>query len=219
MKLKSVTKNEVLNFDWEDFSKRINRLFGFFSKHSRIPINADRWEEFIYMTLRDMGEKYKGGLPRWDIGSHSPGADIWIDKFAISAKSGTIKNNFLTVSSNRLTRFGDLKEMLKYIDGSGKNFDFYLCCSRTKTKKELKYEVFITNSNIFKASLLNWEETFLKGTGKSSGWMGTNKIGLTLHIRKKMSNQLWISIPLSKCKKISEFIIPIEKLGATPIPF
>lgn len=212
-------KNDYSDFNWGTFSKGILKLFEFFTKYSRIPINSDRWEEFIFLALRDMGEKYKGQEPRWDIGSHAPGADIWIDKFSISAKSGSLNKKFINISSNRLTRFEDLEEMTKYLDGPGKNFDFYLCCARSQTKFKVNYSVFLVKSNVFKASSMKWGEMFKKNGGQSSGWRGEGKNGLCLEIRRKMSNQLWICLPLSKCTKILEFEIPIEKLGNTPIPF
>ena len=213
------TKSKNRSFNWKKFSTNINKLFEFFTRYSRLPINADRWEEFIYIVLRDMGEKYKGGLPRWDIGSHAPGADIWIDRFSISAKSGSIKNDFITLSSNRLTRFELHEEMIQYIDGAGKNFDFYLCCARSQNKKKVNYSVFLIKPNVFKASSLKWEETFKKKDGLSSGWRGEGRNGICVEIIRKMSNQLWITIPLKKCTKISEFEISIDKLGATPIPY
>ena len=208
----SRTKSPKIKFDWKLFSKRIRNSFHFFSKYSRVPINADRWEELIFTTLRDMGEKYQGGKPKWIPDSHAPGADIWTDAFAISAKSGSLKNGFLVLSSCRLTRFKSLEEMVAFLDGpAGKNFDFYLCCARIETKSELTYEVYKVPVKIFIASSVGWRKTV-------GGWQGDSPNGVGSVIVKKMSNQLWLSVPIGLCEKITEFKIAISDWGATPLP-
>lgn len=177
-----------------------------------MPINSDRWEEFIFTTLRDMGEAYQGSEPKWVRGSHAPGADVWTDKFAISAKSGSLKNGFLVLSSCRLTRFKNLEEMIMFLDGpSGKNFDFYLCCARVETKSELTYQVYKVPVDVFVASSVDWRKT-------KSGWDGSSSNGVIASIVKKMSNQLWLNIPIGLCEKITEFKISLSDLGATPLP-
>ncbi|MFA6503086.1 MAG: hypothetical protein WCT45_02420 [Candidatus Paceibacterota bacterium] len=199
-------------FDWKSFSGLIRNSFHFFSKYSRVPINADRWEEFIFTTLRDMGETYQGGEPKWIRGSHAPGADVWTDTFAISAKSGALKNGSIVLSSCRLTRFVSLKDMIAFLDGpAGKNFDFYLCCARIETKSELTYQVYKVPAEVFAASSVSWKET-------KSGWEGDSSNGVSAAIVRKMSNQLWLKVPLALCEKITEFTIPLSDLGATPLP-
>jgi hypothetical protein len=208
----SRAKSVKIKFDWKLFSKRIRNSFHFFSKYSRAPINADRWEELIFTTLRDMGEQYQGGKPKWIPGSHVPGADIWTDAFAISAKSGSLKKGFLVLSSCRLTRFKSLEEMVAFLDGpAGKNFDFYLCCARTETKNELTYEIYKVPVKIFAASSVDWKETV-------GGWQGSSPNGVGAVIVKKMSNQLWLNVPIGLCEKITEFKIAPSDWGTTPLP-
>lgn len=205
-------KSVKTKFDWGLFSKRIRNSFRFFSKYSRVPINADRWEEFIFTTLRDMGEKYQGDIPKWVVGSHAPGADIWIDAFAISAKSGSLRNGFLILSSCRLTRFENLKDMVEYLDGpDGKNFNFYLCCSRKQIGDELVYKVYKVPAKVFVASSIGWKRT-------TGGWEGSSPNGVMARIVKKMSNQLWLTIPIDFCEEITEFRITLADWGVTPLP-
>ena len=205
-------KGSKVKFDWTAFSKLIRNSFHFFSKHSRVPINADRWEELIFTTLRDMGETYQGGEPKWVRGSHAPGADVWTDKFAISAKSGSLKNGFLVLSSCRLTRFKKIEEMIAFLDGHvGKNFDFYLCCARVETKSEMIYQVYKVPAEVFVASSIGWKKT-------RSGWEGSSSNGVRASIVKNMSNQLWLNVPIGLCEEITEFKISLSDLGATPLP-
>lgn len=215
MKLKNIYKKEILEFDWDTFSKKIRILFDFSQKNSVVAINADRWEELIYVVLKNMGMNYEGKAPKWILGSHKPGADIWIDQFSISAKSGNITKEKLVLSSYRLTRFNTLKQMIEFIDSEdGKNFDIYLCSARIdRSDGGRTYIVYLVDANIFHAKKLEWKDMYLKDGIIHSGWRGLNEDGIQVEIRKKMSNQLWLSIPLSMCNKLLEITIPREKLG------
>ncbi|MDO8592719.1 MAG: hypothetical protein Q7R92_03030 [bacterium] len=215
-KLHHTNNKKVICFDWNKFSAKLKKLFEFDCENTRVAINADRWEEFIYIVLKNMGEKYKGGDPKWILGSHQPGTDIWIDKFNISAKSGNIQNNNLIISSNRLTRFNNLDEMKKFIDSPiGKNFDIYLCSARIDQKNgDRVYKIFLVDANIFQAKKLQWEDTYLKNGNSHSGWRGANNKGIEVEIRKKMSNQLWLTIPLRMCNLLFEVTILKDKMGS-----
>lgn len=93
------TKQKIKYFNWKTFFVKTKKLIQFASSSTISPVTADRWEEIVFHVLKGMGEKYKGGDPRWEIGSHSVGADIWTDRFAVSVKSGNVKNGFLIFSS------------------------------------------------------------------------------------------------------------------------
>jgi hypothetical protein len=213
--LHHVANKEILEFDWDTFSRKMKIMFDFSQKNSIVAINADRWEEFIYVVLKNMGMTYKGKDPKWTLGSHKPGADLWIDQFSISAKSGNIQNGNLVLSSYRLTRFGNLNEMVEFIDSKeGKNFDIYLCSARIdRADGGRTYKVFLVDANIFYARNLRWEDMHLKSGGTHSGWRGLNEEGLKVEIRRKMSNQLWISIPIRMCNELLEISISKRELG------
>jgi hypothetical protein len=201
------------DFDWLEFTKRLEKLIAYVSSATRTPINGELWEEVIYHTLRSMGSKYQGGGPKWVSGSHAPGADLWIDEFGISAKAGNIKNDRLVISSYRLTRFADLESMIAYIDGPGKNFDIYLCCARIDTANQRTYNVFVVPNDAFAASELKWTELLSQKDNKISGWRGINDQGVIVSIYKSMSNQLWIELPLSACRSLLQVNIPKASLG------
>lgn len=193
--------------DWEVFGDRVKELLEFASKSTSARVNAERWEEIIFYVLKGMGKKYKGEYPKWEMGSHSPGADIWIDDLAISAKAGSVKNDILTLSSYRLTRFVTLRDMKNFIDEDEKRFDVYLCCAQSDDVKGNRiYQVFVVPSNIFQADDAEWTES-------NSSWHGTGLNGVVVDIHKKMSNQLWIKIPLKLCTLIKEVSIPKKSLG------
>lgn len=209
-----MTINKPL-FDWKTFSHKLTKLIKYASSSTIVPIKDSRWEEVIFHVLKGMGEKYQGGDPKWDVGSHAPGADLWVDSLSISAKSGTIKNDILCISSYRLTRFPDLESMISFIDGGGKNFDVYLCCVLVKNKDESRtYKILVISSEIINAKNLKWEdEVSSKDKITHKGFVGYDDNNVVLKIVKNMSNQLWIYIPISLCTLIAEINIPKNDLG------
>jgi hypothetical protein len=210
-----ITKSKTDSFDWDTFSSNAEKLLKFASWSTISPVNADRWEEIVFHILKNMGQTYKGGDPKWESGSHAPGADLWTDLLAISAKAGSIKNSTLSLSSYRLTRFKDLEEMKTFIDGNGKNFDIYLCCARIdNTNGSRIYKIFVVPADIFIAKKLKWKEQTSNKNGDITGWYGLSNNGVVVKIQKKMSNQLWIEIPTRLCSQIGEITIAKEFLGA-----
>ncbi|MDO8561170.1 MAG: hypothetical protein Q7R91_03065 [bacterium] len=208
-------KSKVKSFDWKTFSMKAKKLLEFASRSTIAPVNAGRWEEIVFHILKNMGQKYKGGDPKWEVGSHAPGADLWIDLFAISAKAGGIQNSTLSISSYRLTQFKNLDAMIEFIDGDGKNFDIYLYCARIDNADGSRtYKVFVVSADIFIAKKLKWTKQISHGN-KISGWHGLSNNGVEVNIQKNMSNQLWIKIPLALCLQISEVNISQKFLGSS----
>lgn len=195
-----IQDKKVADFDWNQFSSLLLKLFKFTLKISQVPINADRWEEFIAICLKHMGKS-----PKWNLGSHKSGADIWIPELSISAKAGKIVNGCLIISSYRLTTFDTIDEMKRFID-EGKNFDVYLCCARNESKTGRTYSVYLVDADLIEASKLKWVQT-------KNGWEAESPEGIVLKIVKKMSNQLWMTIPTKLCNKIMDLTIPYSELG------
>lgn len=201
------------HFNWKLFSEYLTKLLKFYSKISIFPIKAETAEELLYTVFKKMGEK-----PRWDQGSHKPGADIWCKSFDISVKSGTIKKteDVVQISSYRLTRFDDLEEIKDFLTND-KNFDIYICVAREEFIEKRIYRVFILDKDVFNAKDAEWTETFIqngKRKGKSSGWRGKSPNKVIGNIHKSMSNQLWLEIPLSEAKEILYLEINKEDLGS-----
>lgn len=212
---KLITSSAVLKFDWATFKNNLNKMLIGISRSTITPVNGDRWEEVIVVILRHMNHKV-----RWEPGSHQPGADIWIEDFSISAKSGNIKKSILSISSYRLTRFGDLKQMKTFIDSeTGKNFDIHLCCARTDIADERIYRVYVIDNHLFSANDMEWSEMYGTRTAGVTGWRGIHQNGIVVEIRKKMSNQLWIKYPLELCNQITEIRIEKSQLGCEAASF
>jgi hypothetical protein len=196
------------SFDWEKFKFFLKKVIEFKSKTSFIYVNADNWEESIYFALKKMGEE-----PDWKLGSHAKGRDVKTLKFAISAKSGSIKNDYLTISSYRLTRFETIKEMTNFIKDEI-NYDFYLCCVRSEFKDgSREYGIYKINSTVFKPNSKDWTE-YKSKTGKKAGWECSLKNGVNAKIVINMSNQLWIDIPVNLCKKLFNIHFTKEQIGS-----
>lgn len=196
------------NFDWDKFSKLIKKVIDFKTKTSYTYVNADAWEEVLYFSLKKMGEN-----PDWNMGSHEKGADIKTKKFAISAKSGKIQEDKLILSSYRLTRYTAINQMANFIDDE-QNYDFYLCCARQETETGgRKYVVFKIPADIFEAKKVNWEK-LVKKDGEYVGYYCDTPKGVHAEIRKKMSNQLWLNVPLTLCEKILEIDYSQEEIGS-----
>ena len=207
----TISKDSVYQFNWEAFKLYLNKLLIGISKNTITPISGDRWEEVIYVILKHMNLD-----PVWNLGSHRPGADLWFNDFSISAKSGNFKNNNLIISSYRLTRYNNLDEMINFIDSKeGKNYDVHMCCARTDfIDGSRNYKVYVLDANLFKAKEMKWEE--MKGVRSpgTTGWRGIHDNGITVEIRKKMSNQLWLSYPLELCNQITDITIQKAELGS-----
>ena len=108
--------------------------------------------------------------------------------------------------------------MKDFIDGSGKNFDMYLCCARTEDSNGTRnYKIFSVSASIVEAKKMKWKESFSKKKGSSIGWHGEAQSGVVVDIHKSMSSQLWIKIPLKLCTQIGEVTITKNLQGSALI--
>lgn len=208
--------HKIEKVNWKRFSRIVQKLINYKTKHSRVSINAESWEEVIYVALAHMFTKE---TVQWDMGSHAKGVDVEIqingELLLISAKGGKInKKNYLSISSYRLTRYKTLKDKLSFLDENAKKLDIYLICSRCDAGNLLKYKIFKINSLELVHPLFltpsSWRET-------SQAWILTKhkEVGLEARIVKNMSHQLWYSIPINfeKLETLCEIFLPKDKLG------
>ena len=179
-----------MNFDKQIFANKCETLVKFFANITRTPINAERWEEIIYTALKSMNLNEEIG---WDVGSHSPGMDISVGGEGISAKSGQLTSTSIKISSHRLTRFETLEEMIEFIDD--KNYTKYYCLARKTLSKTTTYTIYEIDADVVDASSATWGNV-------PSGCDGVQANGVKLKIVNKMSNQLWLEIPLSLTTKL-----------------
>lgn len=200
--------------DWYRFRDLATKLIEFKAKISKVPIRAESWEEVIYAVLLYMEYEVT-----WEPTSHAKGVDLEIkingEILKISAKGGKITNNQeLTLSSYRLTRFGTLPKMLEFLNKNATELDVYLVCAREEEQGSVNYHIFriLPNALVPEKALNpnNWEEG-------AQGWKLKADVGFEANIVKKMSNQLWYSIPLkfSHLERLTIVKISKKDIGST----
>jgi len=200
--------------NWNRFKELATKLIEFKAKISRMPIRAENWEEVIYAVLLYMEYEVT-----WEPTSHTKGVDLEIkingEILKISAKGGKITDNQeLTLSSYRLTRFGTLPKMLEFLNKNATELDVYLICAREEKQDSVKYHIFriLPNALVPEKALNpnNWEES-------DQGWKLKADVGFEASIVKKMSNQLWYSIPLnfSHLERLTIVKISKKDIGST----
>ncbi|MCD6385020.1 hypothetical protein J7M23_04505 [Candidatus Sumerlaeota bacterium] len=194
--------------NWNRFKELTTKLIEFRAKLSRVPIRAESWEEVIYAVLLYMEYEVS-----WEPTSHAKGVDLEIKIndgiLKISAKGGKVTTNQrLSLSSYRLTRFRTLPEMLEFLNKNATELDVYLICAREEKPDIVRYHIFriLPNELVPEAALNpnNWEEN-------EQGWRLRADVGFEANIIKKMSNQLWYSIPLNFSQLEQLAIVNISK--------
>jgi len=200
--------------NWNRFKELTAKLIEFRAKTSRVPIRAESWEEVIYAVLFYMEHEVS-----WEPTSHAKGVDLEVkingEILKISAKGGKVTNNQkLTLSSYRLTRFETLTKMLEFLNKNATELDVYLICAREESQDSVKYHIFRVLPNVLVPEKAlnpnNWEED-------AQGWKLKADVGFEASIIKKMSNQLWYSIPLnfSSLERLTTVKISKEDIGST----
>jgi len=59
--------HKIEKVNWERFSRLVQKLINYKTKHSRVPINAESWEEVIYVALAHMFTKEGLRVNEWVI--------------------------------------------------------------------------------------------------------------------------------------------------------
>ena len=186
--------------DWNEFTREVGIILRNSSLLSQLPVAGDRWEEVLAAVFRRMGLTVT-----WTAGSHRPGADIRLSQVGhkpveISVKAGGIKARrdaaggvnrpVLNFSSYRLTTHATIEDKVAFIDADSKQIDWYLFAARKETTQTRAYQIYLAKSGIIQATKATWNVT-------QGGWEGQQDDGVTMKITRKMSDQLWLDIPLS----------------------
>jgi hypothetical protein len=170
------------------------KLDTFHSLFKSCRLKAEYWEEVLFQALTESGYENVN----WEAHSHKIGEDLNIDNDRISCKSGKIVNKrflrkkCLEISSHRTTTYKTLEEKLDFL--SVKLVDTYFCLvnPNPRDKSNLSYHLYIFDAKIIDVNKLRW-------TKVPSGWTGVGYF--MAKIVKKMSDQLWLSIPLELLPK------------------
>lgn len=119
-------------------------------------------------------------------GGHDKETDIVIKGVGIQIKSGEIKDEILTISGHRLTRFGkDFKKIDTFLKSTNP-----IIVSVPAKKDTFEYSIYEINSALLKPT-----GTWAK---KGKSYYQTNKSNVQLSISPSMSWQIWWKIPISK---------------------
>jgi hypothetical protein len=141
----------------------------------------------------------------WNPYNHNPGKDMETNYEKLkkpNLKSGTIKNDFLKISSHRTTKFKTLDEKLIFLNNV--DYDSHICLARPEGKTH-SYKLIFFPKSIIDYSKLLWTEEFKKN-GEHKGWKGINEDNtIKVSIQKNMSDQVWIEIHKSLFNIIEEY--------------
>lgn len=183
------------NIDYKKLSSDLIELFRSYHSLLTVPINGTVWENLLFNSLSKQSDDVI-----WNNGSHEIGTDIKFNNIRISCKGGRIKGtrkDRLKISSYRTTTYKTLEEKLDFFED--KHEDVYFCLTYKETDRH-EYKLFTFDANILDYRSLKWKET-------KKEWKGIGTF--TANIKKAMSDQLWLSLPI---KLITEqFYFGIEK--------
>lgn len=146
----------------------------------RLPCTGEYLEELVSDSLNEGGI-----LNDWEPNrSHRISLDMETGGGSISIKSGTYKDNFLTFSGSRLTKYKTREERVESIIDN--KADMYVCLA----KKDFNHKVKVYYLFIFDKEALDYEGQWY--STETSDFL--NKSHLSASIRYSMSYQLWTSV-------------------------
>lgn len=149
----------------------------------------------------------KYNQPKEPNNNHLKAYDLKYDGEKISIKSGTFKNDIIQFSYSRTTAYPTLESKLDYLS-SFDNLILGLASEQNKiSNKEIncqtKYFLYYFSANTINLKLMDWVEN-------ESSWLGFDKeTNIRVDIKKKLSDQPWISIPknLVNCQAIMNTMV------------
>jgi len=206
------------------FKSYLEKVFKFFGSISIYPIKAEILEQYIWATLAVC---YGKDNVIWQPGSHQRTVDIIIrspmKEIKLALKSGEYKDNYITMSSYRLTSevvrddpSATLQKMLNTIYKEYNKIDYIMLCVRDEKGNVRKYQIYLVPPILFKdPRFFNPNNWYIK-QGKSF-WdfylkpIIANMLGINARIIGSMSYQLWY--------EINQGVIDQYKLFDTPLEF
>jgi len=217
IQLRNSNVNQSIENKLEDLRYFLDKNLMKMSLISRLPINGLVFEEILHNSFLKIGLE-----SNWVPNSHKPGADITVKNFIndmdpISVKGGLLKNNYIQISSHRLTKHSTLLDKLNFINNCSNTYNYYVFNVRdyNKEKEEIrKYRTFLVPSNFIDLSNFVWFET-------DKCWKTRERVEdrTYLRINKNMSHQYWMYIDYeaflnnSNIEQIGGITLPISMLG------
>lgn len=144
----------------------------------------------------------------WEPGSHKPGSDVFIygnGTFGYSVKSGKepMRGEWFKISSYRTGSDDAVEDKKKSIREIEKDIASYVIFARTeaKTRKEpemiVMYSVYMIDPTVLAIDSFNIDPK----PDENGNFNGDNKLGVKIVIAKKMSAQVWYSVPMAIVKE------------------
>jgi hypothetical protein len=194
----------------------INKIINFQKDHIS-PMNFNLTEEYLYFSLKEIGENPIDWIPN----SHKKSEDMKSDTFGrISAKSGKINKftNTLSFSSSRTGKYNTLKDKIDFFHIDTEDSFISLSTNETKlstkylkpylnkeeildylntNKTYIEYHLSFFDTDIIKHSnskdITKWKEVYGVKNKKINGWI-YNDEKITIEIKNSLSSQIWITI-------------------------
>lgn len=175
----------------DDLTPHLYRRINDYHKQFMLPLYAEQWEEILHRSFNDIGKNTSWKPVR----SHKVGEDMCledIENSRISCKSGQFINDrslgriCVNFNGGRSTSFSTLEDKIDHFCKS--HDDYYFLLAKEK-KFNKKYKLLVFESPTCRVNQLIWTES---SSGKE--WKGNGNFKAS--IRKSMSAQLWITIPL-----------------------
>ena len=138
--------------------------------------------------------------PKISPNNHQKAFDIKHFGNQISIKSGTINNNYLKFSYSRTTEYPTLEDKLKYLSTFA-HLILGIASEKIKNNnsniiQQNKYYLYYFPANEINLQIMDWMETHNQYVGVD------NDKDIVVEIKKKMSDQPWITLPTSLIRTI-----------------
>lgn len=119
----------------------------------------------------------------------------------ISVKSGSINNDILTISYSRTTEYATLAEKINYLSAF-ENLIVGIASEKVKSNHDSvltqnKYVLYYFPAKQLAFDKMSWNDTPNQFIGKCE-----DDSQISVEIKKKMSDQPWINIPLDQIKSV-----------------
>jgi hypothetical protein len=150
-------------------------------------------------------KNFKGDVV-WQIGSHKPGADVFIKKelktlgYSIKSAKEPQKGQWFSISSYRTTKWKTLEDKVQFIREAEKVIAGYAVFARIEFKMKPRMAL-LYNVYLIAPELLDINSFTIGKQDAKGNYQGENKNGVKLAIVENMSDQVWYKLPMTLIKK------------------
>lgn len=144
--------------------------------------------------------------------NHQKAYDLKHNGNQISIKSGTVTNGQLKISYSRTTEHVTLEDKINYLS-TFENLILGLATEKLKCDNEnvlskTKYHLYYFPANLINLKAMKWEEN------PSQYYSQDDESGISIEIKKKMSDQPWITLPISSIPCVAVLTVSVMTLNS-----